>query len=354
MKKNGIIDYMINRDQISNLREIINKSQGKDSGRKETLKEGAAASQNIAVPPGQIRFLHNKLNVQKNESLALNPRVPARTIAITSGKGGVGKTNFVANLGISLARRGKKVLLIDADLGLANIDVLFGIRPKYNLFHVITGQKNISEIIIEGPEGILIVPGGSGITELANLKESERKHFISEMSELEKKVDIILVDTSAGINDNVIYFLKACSEIIVLTIPEPPAMADAYGVIKALSVNDDSLQQIVTLVVNRVSSPAEAKDVYDRLSVVSRRFLNLKIEDGGYIYEDKSVSSSVRAQKPFISAFPYSRAAECIEKIGINLIKDDLKLDFKHPDKMNERFKKGFFSLFHKIGELFD
>lgn len=345
---------MINRDQISNLREIISKSQGRDHEQKNTVRNHSEEVQNVAVPPGQLRFLHNKLNAQKNMSAAITQTQPARTIAVTSGKGGVGKTNFVANLGISLARHGKKVLLIDADLGLANIDVVFGIRPKFNLFHVITGQKNISEIIIEGPDGILIVPGGSGITELANLKESERKHFISEMSALEKKVDIILVDTSAGINDNVIYFLKACSEIIVLTIPEPPAMADAYGVIKALAMNDNSLEQIVTLVVNRVNSPAEARDVYERLSIVSRRFLNIKIEDGGYIYEDKSVSSSVRAQKPFISAFPYSRAAECVEKIGSDLIKEESKLTLKNPDKINERLKKGFFSLFHKIGELFD
>nr|HPG59572.1 AAA family ATPase [Candidatus Wallbacteria bacterium] len=233
---------MINRDQISNLRKLFVENYQSAPQKDPEFKPADDSGRNV---PGQIRGLQQKIASAQNEQKARASlaAAPVRSIAVTSGKGGAGKTNFVANLAIAFSRLGKKVLVLDADLGLANIDVIYGLRPKYNLFHVITGQKRLSEIITEGPCGVKLAPGGSGIVELANINESERNHFLAEMSELEGKVDIILVDTSAGINKNVLCFLKACSEIIFVTLPEPPAIADAYGIIKAVAAQDAGFVQ---------------------------------------------------------------------------------------------------------------
>lgn len=343
---------MINRDQISNLRKLFLENYQADPKKDDGVKPADASDQRV---PGQIRGLHQKINSARGEA---RPKphaaeVPARSIAVTSGKGGAGKTNFVANLAIALSKLGKKVLVLDADLGLANIDVIYGLRPRYNLFHVITGQKKLSEIIIEGPSGVMLAPGGSGIVELANINESERKHFIAAMSELENRVDIILVDTSAGINKNVLCFLKACSEIIFITLPEPPAIADAYGIIKAAAAEEPGGERKLYLVVNRVASETEARDVYDRLALVSRRFLNLSIENMGYIFEDRVVPSAVKAQSPYILASPASSAAGCIENIARKMLNADTDKNGGSRSAV-DRLKGGVRSFFYRIGELFN
>lgn len=336
---------MNNRDQITNLRKLFAENHG------------AAPHRESSAPgvPGQLRHLHDKISAETS-SAAARPAAAqetkaARSIAITSGKGGVGKTNFVANLSIVLSKLGKKVLIIDADLGMANVDVIYGIRPRYNLFHVITGQKKISEITVEGPGGVLLVPGGSGIVELANINEGERRHFVAAMRELESRIDVILVDTSAGINKNVMCFLKACSEIIVITIPEPPAMADAYGLIKAMVHSEKNPAHRFSLVVNRAASAQEAADVYDRLSMVSRRFLNIPLENAGYIFDDRAVPASVRAQKPFVTEHPFAKATQCIETIGQKL----LDIQGKDPSfTAMAKIRSGIGSFFSRLGELFD
>ncbi len=247
---------------------------------------------------------------------------------------------------------GQKVLVLDADLGLANIDVIYGLRPKHNLYHVITGHNKLSDIIIHGPAGVMLAPGGSGIVELANINESERKHFLAEMMEFENKVDIILVDTSAGINKNVLCFLKACSEIIFITLPEPPAIADAYGIIKAAAAGETALAQKLYLVVNRVSGRVEAQDVYDRLSLVTRRFLNIEIENMGYILEDKVVAAAVKAQSPYVLVSPNSGAGNCLQAIAQKMLKIDA--DKNYGGTAADRIKTGFKSFFYRIGELFN
>jgi len=342
---------MINRDQISNLRKLFIENYQSDLAAKNPEGKIKELNENV---PGQVRGLREKIHAVKNtsEKPSSIPLRQARSIAVTSGKGGAGKTNFVANLAVAFSKLGKKVLVLDADLGLANIDVIYGIRPKYNLFHVITGQRHIADIIVEGPAGVFLVPGGSGIVELANLNEGERKHFLSEMSELEKKVDIILVDTSAGINKNVLCFLRACSEIIFITLPEPTAIADAYGIIKAVATGGE-LSQKLSLVINRVSSSDEARDVYERLALVSKRFLNIIIEDMGYIVEDRAVPTAVRAQSPFIIHSPHCEATRCIEGIAHKLLNIKKDAAGSEASALN-KIKEGFNSFFYRVSELFN
>jgi len=341
---------MINRDQISNLRKLFIENQG-EYLKKNSENKPSSEALNESVP-GQIRDLHKKMQAEKTVNNPVPMSVSARSIAVTSGKGGVGKTNFVANLAIAMSRLGKKVLILDADLGLANVDVIYGIRPKYNLYHVITGQKKVSEIIVRGPENVLLIPGGSGIAELANINENERRHFISEMDELEHQVDIILVDTSAGINKNVLCFLKACSEIIFITIPEPPAMTDAYAIIKSVAADEKLTDQTMSLVVNRALNPTEAQDVYGRLATVSRRFLNVKLENLGYVLDDRAVSLAVRAQKPFIYSSPSSSASKCVESIAQKLL--NIKNEKMTSQTALNKIGAGVSSFFSKIGELFN
>lgn len=242
---------------------------------------------------------------------------PARTIAISSGKGGVGKSNLVANLGIALAMRGRKVVLLDADLGMANIDVLFGINPKYNLQHLVDGTKTINDILVDGPESIKIVPGGSGIPELANLSDDQQQKIIENFVELDEEADITLIDTGAGISKDIIAFILAAREAIIITTPEPTAITDAYGLIKVLTQRDIGVD--IKLVVNMVSSEKEGREIADRVTMASKQFLNKHIDTIGFIITDPSVNMSVRKQKPLMTLYPSSRASKCIREIAAKL-----------------------------------
>ncbi len=239
-----------------------------------------------------------------------------RTIAITSGKGGVGKTSVSVSLAISLARLGNSVTLLDADLGLANINVILGIIPKYNLYHVIKGQKSIKDILIEVPEGIKIIAGASGFHQLANLDPKQRTSFIEAVSELESD-DFMIVDTGAGVSQNVLSFVIAADEIIVVTTPEPTAITDAYGIIKAIA--SQSPDKIIKIVVNRVQSVAEGHRVAQRVINIAGQFLNIKVENLGFIFDDVYVPKSVCNQKPFVVNYPKSKAAGCIAVIAERL-----------------------------------
>ncbi len=236
-----------------------------------------------------------------------------RSIVITSGKGGVGKTSLSVSLSIALAQDGKSVTLVDADLGLANINVILGIIPKYNLYHVIKGKKKLKDIIIEVPEGIKIIAGASGFHQLANLESRQRDEFISSMNELSND-DYLIIDTGAGISQNVISFIMAADEVIVVTTPEPTAITDAYGIIKAIASQGTEKQ--IRLIVNRVQSVAEGKRVAQRVINIAGQFLNIKVEELGFVYEDLYVPKSVRNQKPFIISYPKSRASGCVKVIA--------------------------------------
>ena len=246
-----------------------------------------------------------------------------RIITVTSGKGGVGKTNLSVNMALAFARIGKKVVVMDADLGLANVNVMLNMIPKYNLYHVIKKQKTIHEILVETEYGISIVAGASGFSQIANMGDEERQDFISELDTL-SFADIIIIDTSAGVSSNVLDFIAAADDAIIITTPEPTAITDAYGIIKIIAMEYDTLNIGLKLVVNRARGVAEAKSVADRMISIAGQFLNLKVDYLGFIYDDPAVSGAVRQQKPFMIIDPKCKASLCIQHLVERMDKSKL------------------------------
>jgi len=244
-----------------------------------------------------------------------------RTIAVTSGKGGVGKTSLSVSLAIALAKDKSKVTLLDADLGLANINVILGIIPKYNLYHVIKGKKKLKDIVIDMPEGIKIIAGASGFHQLANLEDKQRKEFITAIGELDND-DYMIIDTGAGVSQNVLSFVIAADEVIVVTTPEPTAITDAYGIIK--SIASQAPDKVIKLIVNRCESVSEGKRVAQRVINIAGQFLNIKVESLGFVFDDIYVPKSVRNQKPFIVSYPKSKAAGCVSIIADRIANKDV------------------------------
>jgi len=242
-----------------------------------------------------------------------NNKKKTRTIAITSGKGGVGKTSISVSLAIALAHNQYSVTLLDADLGLANINVILGIIPKYNLYHVIKGKKKLKDVIIEVPEGIKIIAGASGFHQLANLEQKQRSDFIKAVADLDSD-DFMVIDTGAGVSQNVISFVMAADDVIVVTTPEPTAITDAYGIIK--SIASQSPDKAIKLIVNRVQSVAEGNRVAQRVINIAGQFLNIKVDNLGFIFEDINVPRSVRNQKPFMVSYPKTKASACVSIIA--------------------------------------
>ena len=238
----------------------------------------------------------------------------ARIITVTSGKGGVGKTNLSVNMALAFARLGKKVVVMDADLGLANVNVMINMIPKYNLYHVIKKQKTIREILVETDYGISIVAGASGFSQIANMGEEDRRDFINELDSL-SSADIIIIDTSAGVSSNVLDFIAAADDAIIITTPEPTAITDAYGIIKIIATEYDSLNMGLKLVVNRAKSAADAKKVADRMINIAGQFLNLKVDYLGLIYDDPAVPHAVLRQKPFMVVDPKCKASICVQHL---------------------------------------
>jgi flagellar biosynthesis protein FlhG len=247
-----------------------------------------------------------------------------RIITITSGKGGVGKTNVSVNMALAYARLGKKVVVMDADLGLANVNVMLNMIPKYNLYHVIRKQKTMKEIMVETGYGISIVAGASGFSKIANLTEEERQNFIEELETL-SNADIIIIDTSAGVSSNVLDFIAAADDAVIITTPEPTAITDAYGIIKIIATEYDSLNMGLKLVVNRVKSPSEAIKVADRMINIAGQFLNLKVDYLGFIYDDPVVSQAVLRQRPFMVIDPRCKASVCVQHIVRKMEKSELR-----------------------------
>ncbi len=247
----------------------------------------------------------------------MRPGHEVRTIAITSGKGGVGKTNIVANLAIALQRLGKKVLVFDADLGLCNIDVLLGLTPKYNISDLLAGKMSLREVLIEGPEGMLILPASSGVEELTQLNEFQRLRLLDEFDALNMNIDFLLVDTSAGISSNVTFFCIAVQEKIVVVSPEPTSLTDAYALIKVLHRKYDEKE--FSVLVNNVQGPEEAMGVFKTLQRATEQFLNLSLDYLGHIPVDKNIPRAVRAQKPVLLYNPKSSSSKAFEDIAKRL-----------------------------------
>lgn len=245
----------------------------------------------------------------------------ARVITVTSGKGGVGKTNITINLAIALGDQGLRVVILDADFGLANIDVLFGIIPRFSLVDVIKNKKNILEILSDGPKNTKFISGGSGVEELVKMDRGQLLKFVDNISLLDKIADIILVDTGAGLSENVMSFVMAADEVLLVTTPEPTSITDAYALIKMVSNRDK--EKKIKVIVNRAENMAEANDITNKLLLVANKFLGIALEPLGYILNDDSVIKAVKQQQPFSLSFPKSNATRLIKEISDKLIESD-------------------------------
>ncbi len=271
----------------------------------------------------KLRQVIDNLKLKQSVNRVLVPAVPvkrnARVITVTSGKGGVGKTNVTINLAIALSEQGQRVIILDADFGLANIDVLFGIVPQYTLLDVIRDRKNIQEVLTEGPRNTKFISGGSGVEDLVKLDRQQIARFVENMAMLDKMADIIIVDTGAGLSENVMSFVTAADEVLLVTTPEPTSITDAYSLIKMVTNRDRT--KLIRVIVNRSESSEEANDVLNKLLLVADKFLGIRLEAAGYILHDESVVKAVKQQQPFSLLYPKSQAARNIREISDGLIK---------------------------------
>jgi flagellar biosynthesis protein FlhG len=263
---------------------------------------------------------------RKKEAAGSSQTVPAgedqgiRVISVTSGKGGVGKSNVVSNLAIALSTQGKQVLVIDADLGLGNLDVLLGLSPVYNMNHVLSGEKSISEIIIEGPAGIKVIPAGSGVQEFTSLSQHDKIRLLDELDILEEQFDIMIVDTEAGISENVTYFTVAAQEIIVVVSPEPTSITDVYALIKLLATRYS--EHHFKVLVNMAKDSEDALEVFRKLANVAGRFLDISLDYLGCVVKDEKVVEAVKRQKAVYELFPDSEAATCFTTLARRVIEN--------------------------------
>ncbi|MEE9403963.1 MAG: MinD/ParA family protein [Algisphaera sp.] len=235
------------------------------------------------------------------------PERTARTLAITSGKGGVGKTSMTVNLAIQLTRLGRRVVLLDADLGTANADVICNVRASRTIAHLIAGQCSIEDILIDAPGGFKLVPGASGLAHMAHLDAVQMHRLTHEMRRLEATADIILIDTGAGVGPGVLGFCAAAERILVVTTPEPTAITDAYALIK--TVNTQMVSPDIQLLVNMVRDEAQGRAVFNRIAGVTKQFLSLSPSYAGCVTRDEGVPRAVCRRRPFVLDAPRGRAA---------------------------------------------
>ncbi len=245
--------------------------------------------------------------------------VRPKVLCFSSGKGGVGKTSIVTNLAIAVSNLGRSVLILDADLGLANVDVMLGITPKYSIQHVFSGEKTLSDIIMKGPGGIRLLPASSGIQELCHLNESEKLFLLNEFDALDEPVDVMLIDNAAGISDTVMYFNMAAQNRVIILTPEPTSITDAYALIKVLK-NKYKVKEFY-IIVNWANSKQEAQKIFRQLTLVADKFLGfLSFHFLGYIPKDMSIPKSIRQQRPAMELYPNSRASQEIRQLAEKIL----------------------------------
>jgi len=250
---------------------------------------------------------------QEPERLPARPAGSMRVISVTSGKGGVGKTNMVINLCMALARLNKRVFLLDADMGLANVDVILGISPKYTLEHLMRGERRIEDVVMDGP-GFRLLPSSSGLTELADMTYDQQMFLFRELSRLDEHLDYLFIDTGAGIHSNVLRFNASAGEVLIIATPEPTSITDAYALMKLLALKYNI--QEFTLLANMVTSDKEGQEVYNRLAHVCQHFLNVTLNYLGCVPQDPHLRQSVRQQQPLLELFPASPAAKSITRLA--------------------------------------
>jgi len=270
--------------------------------------------QSIPDQAATLRKIVGLKKEERNTPLPLGDKM--RVICVTSGKGGVGKTNIVVNLCLALTQLNKRVFLLDADMGLANVDVMLGISPKYTLEHLMKGQKTIQEIVLEN-SGFRLLPASSGITELAEMTHDQQMFLFQQLSNLDDDIDYLFIDTGAGISTNVLRFNASANEVIIVATPEPTSMTDAYALMKLLVIKYHL--RGFYLVANMVADEKEGMEVYKRLNSVCLHFLNVRLGYLGYVPQDGALRKAVRLQVPLLKSFPDSLAAKSLKKLALQL-----------------------------------
>lgn len=259
-------------------------------------------------------------NIIKQQNINSMPK-SARVITITSGKGGVGKSNTTVNLAVQLSKLGKKVIIFDADIGLANVEVMFGAIPKYNLSDVIYRGKNIKDVITQGPLDIGFISGGSGVVGLSNITRDQVMYLVHNLTELDNLADIILIDTGAGISDSVMGFVLASPEILLVTTPEPSSLTDSYSLLKTLYKNAAfNTDTSVNVIANKVSSTEDGQAVFNKLNAVASQFLGAKLNYLGLVPKDEAIDKAVRAMKTVSLYEPKSPSSRAYELLASNLV----------------------------------
>ena len=275
-------------------------------------------------------------------------RKVSRVITVTSGKGGVGKSTLSVNLAIAMSRMGKKVIILDADFGLANIEVMLGIRPQYNLADLMFRGRELKEIITEGPEGIGFISGGSGIQELSRLTRDQVIYLVQKLYELDELADIIIVDTGAGISDSVLEFVSASNEVLLVATPEPTSITDAYALLKTLNRKSDFTKEStsIKMVANRIKDNEEGTALHQKLSVVVEKFLNIKIDYLGGILNDANCQKAVMQQQPVTLCFPEAATSKTVEKIAARLL--DIEIEDEDGKGIAQLFNRWMKSIYSK------
>ena len=243
-----------------------------------------------------------------------------RVYAVTSGKGGVGKTNITSNLAMVAARAGKRVLIIDADLGLANVEIVLGLKPRYHLGDLLDKGLSVSDVLVEGPHGVMLLAAGSGVRSLTHLTDEQKMQFIQALDPIEEMFDLVLIDSGAGIGDNVLFFVGAAQEAILVVSPEPTSLVDAYATVKVLS--QQAGVHTFNVIVNPVVDELTARGIFQKLTAVTGKFLEAKVRHLGYIPRDENMHRAIMAQRPVCEMFPSSPSARAIASIGARLLAD--------------------------------
>lgn len=256
----------------------------------------------------QLVQQQNKDNNEQRENIS-RPKI----ITVTSGKGGVGKSNFVVNLSIALQKMGQKVLIFDADMGLGNDDVLMGFLPKYSVYDVIFSGKKIEDVVVEGPFGVKLLPGGTGVSKMEQITDKQRDSFLAKLTCLED-LDYIIMDTGAGVNRDVLGFIACCEELILITTPEPTSLTDAYSLLKAVS--HFKIRDNAKVIVNRTIEPTEGERTFNKFNGAVSKFLNINLQYLGYLSDDKKLVQAVRKQQPFLISYPNSDVAKDLNYIA--------------------------------------